>query len=302
MGMNSILYKTIGFHPGIPVEKLKQKYTTPESQFLCIEGMQVHFRKTGKGPALLLIHGIGSSLHTWKEYHELLSDSFTVVSLDIPGFGLTGPTPNQQYNFELYSRVFAGLLDHLKIEKAHVAGNSLGGILTWQFALLQPERILKIVLMDAVGFNTKFSELADFGFRLAAHPNTKKLTYKVLPLTIVASSLKNAVYNPNLVTPQKINQYAELLLRKGNREAFSQILTQLIVTEEDHTQKIRTIKHPTLIMWGEEDNLISVNDVQLFKRAIPHAQVVVYPKIGHLPMEENPEQSAADIKKFLIGQ
>jgi len=155
--------------------------------------------------------------------------------------------------------------------------------------------------MDAVGFNTKFSELSDIGFRLASHPKTKAITYKILPLSIVASSLKNAVYDPNLVTPHKLNQYAELLLRKGNREAFSQIITQLIVTGEDHTQKIRTISQPTLIMWGEEDNLISVNDVQLFKRAIPHAEVVVYPKIGHLPMEENPEQSASDIKKFLIG-
>jgi pimeloyl-ACP methyl ester carboxylesterase len=297
--MNSILYKTIGYHPGIPVNQLKSKYTTPESQFLTIEGMDVHFRKTGKGPALLLIHGIGSSLHTWKDYHDLLSDDFTVISLDNPGFGLTGPTPNQQYNFELFSRVYAGILDYLKIDKAHVAGNSLGGILTWQFAILKPERILKIVLMDAVGFNTKFSELTDIGFKLAAHPNTKALTYKVLPLSLVESSLKNAVYDAKLITKAKVRQYAELLLRTGNREAFSRILTQLIVNEVDHTSKIRSITQPTLIMWGEEDNLISVSDVQLFKRAIPHAKVIVYPKIGHLPMEENPEQSASDIKRFL---
>jgi len=129
--INSFLYKSFGLHPGIPVEKLKSKYSTPESQFFSIEGMNVHFRKTGKGPALLLIHGIGSSLHTWKDYHDLLSDSFTVISLDIPGFGLTGPTPNQQYSFGLYSRVFAGLLDHLNIDAAYVTGNSLGSILTW---------------------------------------------------------------------------------------------------------------------------------------------------------------------------
>lgn len=298
--INSILYKTIGFHAGLPVEVLKNKYATPESKFVSILDMDVHYRITGQGPAVLLIHGIGSSLHTWSAYHKYLSKDFTVVSLDIPGFGLTGAPPKTKFTFDLYTQVFKKLLDFLKIETAHIVGNSLGGILTWQFALRATKKVNKIVLMDAVGFNTKFSDLSDIGFMLAAHPASKKLTYKVLPRSLVKSGLKNAVYNPAIITKRKVDLYADLLLRKGNRENFSHIIRNLIVTNKDFTSIIRSISQPTLIMWGEEDNLIPVNDAYSFKQAIPHAELIIYPKIGHLPMEENPEQSANDIKEFLL--
>lgn len=298
--IESLMYKAIGYHQGIPVKKLKSKYSTPESKFFRAEGMEIHYRITGKGPALLLIHGIGSSLHTWKDYHKLLSDDFTVISLDIPGFGLTGPTPEQKYTFEIYVNVFSELLRRLEIEKAHVVGNSLGGLLAWQFAFWKPKRVSKLVLMDAAGMVTSFEDLTDIGFKLSAHDLTKKMTYKVLPKPLVASSLKNAVYDSKVITKRKVEQYSELLLREGNREAFSHILRNLILSGKDQIPKIKTITLPTLIMWGEEDNIINVNDAHLFKRAMPHAELIIYPKIGHLPMEENPKQSANDIKEFLL--
>lgn len=279
---------------------LKKKYTTPESNFLAFEGMQLHYRVTGEGPALLLIHGIGSSLHTWKGWHKELSNQFTVVSIDNVGFGLTGPHPKGDYSYDMYARCYSKLLDHLNITKAHIAGNSLGGIMTWMYALNAPERVNKIILMDAVGFNTQPNDLSDLGFKLSIHPLSKDIARNFTPKWLIKSSYSNTIYDQSLVTEENVDTYFDLFRRAGNRKAFSYILKHLIANNEDYTSQIQSIQQPTLIMWGEEDNLINVGDVKKFKQAIPHAEVVVYPKVGHLPMEEVPEQSARDTARFLL--
>lgn len=298
--LQSFLEKTIGYSSGYLLEQLKKKYTTKESQFVSIDGMQLHYRQTGKGPTLLLVHGIGSSLHTWSEWHDILSKDFTVVSLDIPGFGLTGGHPYKDYSFAMYNRVFDQLLDHLQVKKAYMVGNSLGGLLTWNYALHAPERLNKMVLMNAAGFVTTKSEMADIGFHLTIHPFTKKITHYITPKSLVKSSYQNAIYDATLITDKKVDTYYDLLLRKGNRENFSVILDNLILTNRDYTGTIRKVQTPTLIMWGEEDRLLNVSSAYKFKNSIEGSKLLIYEKVGHLPMEEIPERSALDTKSFLL--
>lgn len=297
--IQSLISKTIGINPGIPVEQLRDKYLTPESEFLDIDGMELHYRKTGTGPALLLIHGIGSCLHTWSKWHEILSDDFTVISLDLPGFGLTGPPPSLDYSIEMYMRTFDKLLDHLGVKKILMAGNSLGGLMTWNYAFRRPERVKKIVLLNAAGFNIGHKELADFGFILSIHPLTRRMTHVLTPRSLVRQSLENAVHDASLITDAKVILYHDMILRKGNRESFSEVLENLIVNGKDNTRDISSIAIPTLIMWGDEDALINVSDALKFKQSIKDAELLIYEDIGHLPMLEIPERSAMDVKKFL---
>ncbi|MCP4125213.1 MAG: alpha/beta hydrolase [Bacteroidetes bacterium] len=277
---------------------MKEKYSTPESKFLNTEGMELHYRVTGSGPPLVLLHGVASSLHTWHDWHNLLSDAFTVISMDVPGFGLTGPHPKGDYTVGMYVRVLNDLFDHLKFDRVFMAGNSFGGFLTWTYAVEEPKRVRKIIIQDAAGFNTKFSDISDVGFMLATHNITRKLTWSVTPKSLIKASIRNATTPHFMISDQIIDRYYELLLRKGNRKAFSEILRKLIFNETDNTEYISKVNAPTLIQWGEQDTLVDIGYAYQFERAIKHSKLISYPGTGHLPMEEVAERSASDARHF----
>jgi len=296
--IRALLSNTLGYHPGIPVNALKDRYTTPESSFLKVEGIKLHYRVTGEGPPLVLLHGVASSLHTWQHWHELLSDTFTVVSIDVVGFGLTGPHPKNNYTVAMYVRVLNALFDHLDFDSVFLAGNSFGGFLTWNYAIEEPRRVKKILIQDAAGFNSKFSDITDVGFMLATHDVTRKMTWTVTPKSLIKSSIRNATTADFRITDELVERYYELLLREGNREAFSHILRKLIFTDKDNTDRITMVKTPTLIQWGEEDALVDIGYGYLFQRAIANSEMISYPETGHLPMEEIPKRSAEDARVF----
>jgi pimeloyl-ACP methyl ester carboxylesterase len=289
----------LGLTTGLSPESLRDKYVLPGSGFAHIEGMEVHYRSTGSGPPLLLVHGIGSCLHTWTAWHDLLSEDFRVISFDLPGFGLTGPPPSGDHSMGMYMRVIDELLDHLGETTIHMSGNSLGGLMTWNYALYRPDRVSRIVLMNAAGFNYGWKELSNFGFILSVHPLTRSLTHYFTPKRLVRQSLEDCVVDTSVVTDKKVTLYHDMILRKGNRNSFSKVLESLIVHAKDPTDDVRKIEAPALIMWGDEDTIINVRDAMQFKRSIRHADVIIYEDIGHLPMLEIPERSAADVRDFL---
>jgi len=293
------VFIAFNYNSGTPVNELKEKYTYPESRFFEHEGMQVHYRVTGKGPALVLIHGVASSLHTWEGWHDELSDDFTVVSFDVPGFGLTGPNPSNDYSVKMNMELLDALLNKLDVDTCYMAGNSYGGYLTWNYALHDPERVKKIILIDAAGYNAN-REINNPGFKLAINPLTKSISHRITPYFIVKKSVEDVYGNKSLVTDETVQRYYDLMLRKGNREAFSEILINL------HSGKVNpdligNIKQPTFIMWGSDDRIIDSEDAFSFRNAIKNSRIIVYPDVGHIPMEEMPGISAADAKKFLIG-
>jgi pimeloyl-ACP methyl ester carboxylesterase len=296
----SLLTQITGISRGISAEKLYAKYKTEESAILEVEGMPLHYRVTGQGPNLLLLHGVTSSLHTWNGWHDCLSTDFRVISFDLPSFGLTGPHPQGDYSLEMYFRVIDALLDHLKVDKTYVAGNSFGGYLTWNYALHNSDRVMKIALLNAAGIDSKIESLKDIGFKMFLNPFTKTLAHWVTPRSILKQSLYNAYGDSSKVTEELIDTYHHMLLRKGNREGFSDVLRTTIFHGKDNTVKIKKIIQPTLIMWGKKDKLIRVKDASIFNRLIPNSTLIIYDNIGHVPMEEIPNQSSADVKTFFF--
>lgn len=266
---------------------------------MTIESMPVHYRVEGN-PAdtvpLLLIHGTGASLHTWDGWVDTLGLSRRIVRLDLPAFGLTGPTADGLYSAEMYRRVVVTLLDSLGIVKVDVAGNSLGGYIAWHMALHYPERVRKLVLIDAVGYPLEQSE-KPIAFRLAAVPVINQVFKYITPRSIVEQSLVNLYVDDAKVTPELVDRYFELALRPGNRQAFLD-RARNIPMDTAYT-RIATLTHPTLILWGAEDYFVPISMARAFERDLPNDTLVIVPNTGHVPMEELPLETARIVMAFL---
>jgi pimeloyl-ACP methyl ester carboxylesterase len=140
---------------------VNSRYANEESQFIKLDGLQqgieLHYRDEGKqdAPVLFLLHGIMASLQTWDGWVKALQDDFRIIRVDIPGFGLTGPYSDGIYNIERSVDMVDQLSDKLGIESFFLAGNSMGGYISWNFALVHPEKVKRLILLDAAGYPFK---------------------------------------------------------------------------------------------------------------------------------------------------
>lgn len=281
--------------PDIPLETLKHRYGQPPSKFLQLGGLSVHYRDKGQGKPLVLIHGTGASLHTWQGWSGLLRRNFRVIRMDLPGFGLTGPEPSGDYTSEAYVRFIERFAAKLGLETFDLAGNSLGGFIAWRYAVAHPERVRRLILLDASGYPRQHPP--PLVFRLAQMPVLSSLLARMDPRPLVSRSLRDAYADASKVTPDLVDLYTDLALRPGNRQAFS---ARVSTSEPDHTGELRQIVAPTLILWGRLDALVPVSDAERFAHDIRPSRLVIYEGVGHVPMEESPGRSAADAEAFLL--
>lgn len=279
----------------IDIKELKNKYAYPSSRFISLDGMNVHYRDVGKGEAILLIHGTGASLHTWEKWIDNLSPGYRVISFDLPGFGLTGPDPNHNYQISRYTAILDSLMVKLKVDSFHIAGNSLGGLVAWHYTTQFPQKILTLNLIDAAGLPQP-GKKPPFIFQLAKFPILSTLLQKITPKSIIKKSMLDVYKNDQLVTEKLIDRYFELSLREGNRTAFVKRMSQL--NEKLVVSNLKNITVPVLIQWGEEDRWIPLANAFKFQKLIPKADLIIYDS-GHVPMEENPMETVKDYMIFL---
>jgi pimeloyl-ACP methyl ester carboxylesterase len=282
----------------ISPEKLALKYAYPSSKFVMIDGISMHYRDTGTGTPILLIHGTGASLHTWDAWTHILLPHYRVISFDLPGFGLTGPDPNHNYQISRYSTILDSLVTKLKINRFHIAGSSLGGLVAWHYTTQYPDKIKSLNLIDAAGLSQK-GKKPPLVFRIVKIPIISSLVQKITPRSIYKKSLLEVYQNDSLVTADLIERYYELSLRTGNRTAFVKRMNQ--INEPLNIGDLGNIKAPVLIQWGKEDRWISVANAYRFQKLIPGASLKLYDS-GHVPMEENPEETAQDYLHFLNSE
>ncbi|NLY92834.1 MAG: alpha/beta hydrolase [Myxococcales bacterium] len=280
-------------------EELAARWAKPPSTFLPLAGMDVHLRDEGPRDAertILLLHGTSSSLHTWDGWVEQLAE-YRVVRVDLPGFGLTGPSPEGDYSISAYVRFVGALFDALSIERAVVAGNSFGGWIAWEAALAFPDRVEAIVLVDASGIPFEAQSMP-IGFQLAKTPALGPLVQKLLPRSVVESSVRNVYGDPSRVTDELVDRHYELALREGNRAALVARFSQA-APKEEAIARVATIRVPTLILWGAEDRLIPPSVGERFADAIEGSTLVVFDGLGHVPHEEDPAQTLAPLAQLL---
>jgi pimeloyl-ACP methyl ester carboxylesterase len=276
-------------------EQLEARYLRSRADLIDVAGVRLHVRDDGprQAPVLLLLHGFGASLHTWEPLAAALQDRFRVIRFDLPGFGLTGPDPTGDYSDERGIAIVAALLDRLQIARSTPIGNSLGGRLAWRFAAVHPGRVVRLVLISPDGFATA-------GFEYGKAPNVPlamQLMRYSLPTPLVKMSLAPAYADPAFLTDALVTRYRDLMLVPGVRAAILARMEQVMLVPPEPL--LRTIRAPTLLLWGEKDALIPYANAQDYLAALPNAKLVAFPHLGHLPHEESPAETAAALRSFL---
>lgn len=290
--------------PDVPVDSLKARWARPPSRFIEVNGLQVHLRDEGPhdDPApIVLLHGTSASLHTWEGWAQALRDKRRVIRFDLPGFALTGPNRETDYSTQAYVAFVRAVMDQLAVRRFVIGGNSLGGQIAWSVAAAMPERVDKLILVDASGYppeSLATPPSLPLGFRIALTPGLRVLTQYTLPRGIVASSVRDVYGDPSKVTPELVDLYADMTLRAGNRQALGRRLGQGYTGD---VSKLKDIQAPTLVMWGGRDRLAPIEMAHRFARDIPGARLVVFEDLGHVPQEEDPARTVAEVKRFLAS-
>lgn len=305
-----VLGGVLTWAPDRPVAALASRWAPPPSRFVTLDGLAVHLRDEGPrdtgapGTAeaafpIVLLHGTSASLHTWDGWAAGLSGQRRVVRFDLPGFGLTGPNATDDYRIETYVRTVLAVADALGLQRFVLAGNSLGGQIAWATALARPDRVARLVLVDASGYPMDLREAGDavpIGFRLAAVPALNPLTRHTLPRGLVEASVRSVYGDPGRVTPALVDRYYDLTLREGNRAALGWRLQQGYVGE---VKRLQELKMPTLILWGGRDRLIPPAFARRFAADIAGSSLVLFDDLGHVPHEEDPARTLVPVQAFL---
>jgi len=292
--------------PDRPVQSLVARWAMPPSDFIEVKGQLVHVRDEGprNDPApLLLLHGTGASLHTWDGWAVALKAGKRVIRIDLPAFGLTGPFagqyPPDDYRGDSYARFVLDVLDALRVPRAIIGGNSLGGEVAWRAAALAPQRFDRLILVDATGYAFAPDDIP-LGFRVARIPLLNRIGEHLLPRALVAASLRSVYGDPARISDDLVDRYFELALREGNRRALGLRMQQLEMGA--HAERIKALTLPTLVLWGGRDRLVPPANALRFAADIRGAKLVVFDSLGHVPQEEDPVRTAAAVTSFLEVQ
>lgn len=308
-----LLYKN-----DIPADVVDAQYSSAASKFMAAaSGARVHYRDEGKpdGIPIVLIHGSNASLHTWEPWVNQLGAEYRIISMDLPGHGLTGRTPDDDYTSDAFIKVVDEVVNLLKVDRFILGGNSMGGGVTWRYALAYPEKVQAMLLIDASGLPEWWQEQqveqanstedetnkkeAPLAFKLLSQGWFRTLARHLDPYRLTAQGVRSAYNNSPVVNDALIQRYYNISLREGTRDATMIRFASFDPTASIEKIDLSPLTQPTLIMWGKEDSLISVTMAYQFDKALTDSTLVIYDNIGHIPMEELPEQSAKDVHNFI---
>lgn len=288
----------------IPYDTLEAVYANEDSQFMTLGGeARLHYRDLGSrdAPTLLLVHGFSASLHTWEPWVDTLARDYRVVSIDLPGHGLTRCPDVNQMGIPHFVDIADQAMETLGADKFTIIGNSMGGATAWNYTLTHPEKVEALVLVDASGWPK--AEDGDtntpFVFKLLANPFARRIMKDLDMSGLIRSGLEDSFSDKTLVTDRMVERYASLNRAPCHRQAILTLMSENDERPVASEERLASITAPTLIMHGAEDNLVPVQDAQRFADAISGAEVKIYDGVGHLPQEEISETSVNDLKAFL---
>jgi len=293
-----VILTIVFWTPDTSFEQMTQKYAVSPSNFIELEnGDRLHYRDQGSvnESVLVLIHGTSASLHTWQPLIESIGHRFRMISLDLPGHGFTGSNARRDYSRKAMVSSIWRLLDHLNIRSATLVGNSLGGAVAWESALDSPERVNSLILLAPSGAPKKTESKSNIGFKILRTSLGQALMKKISPRSIIAASLHQTVAVPEIVTEGMIDRYWELLRLPGNRQAMIDLAN---TPRDKHAwKKLSTISAPTLVIWGEQDQVLPVTMIVTFDSELQNVRVERLRNVGHLPMEE----AVKEVSDQIIG-
>lgn len=294
--------------PDIPYETLEARYAAPTSHFVDLpSGVRAHYRDDGISNAtvVLLVHGFGDSFLSWEKWIDILSKTFRVITVDVPGHGLTRAPDDWSPTAEAQVEFIDQFATATQLPPFAIAGNSMGGTIAWRTTLSHPDRVRALVLVDAGGFpNAKPAE-QPWAFQLLGTPVGRWALEHLETHALTKASLQNTLLNNPLVTDEFVTRWIDVQRAPGHRRILMWRPGDAGVSDQtfryltaDPTL-LSTIAVPTLVLWGEQDPLIEAASAEKFGKAIPGATVILYPNVGHMPQLEVPDKSGADVEAFL---
>jgi pimeloyl-ACP methyl ester carboxylesterase len=269
------------------------------SHFADIDGVSVHYQEKGTGKPLVLLHGFTSSTYSWKDVFEPLSQNFRVIAVDLKGFGFSGK-PDGDYSRRAQATLVGHLLDYLKIEKAWLCGNSMGGEIALNFALQNPQRVAGLILIDSAGVNVTGS--GSLAPRYLLLPVVGRVL-TALALTsdkLVRQGLEKSFYDQTKVTNERVAYYYRPLKTRGGQLAAVRARTQ--ANEFPIEPELERISMPTLIIWGAQDALIPLAAGYKINKLIKESKLVIFDSCGHVPQEEMPARVVDEVTTFIAGR
>ncbi|WP_226017341.1 alpha/beta fold hydrolase [Novosphingobium sp. FKTRR1] len=295
--------------PDLSAETLKAKYGRTSSQYVDLGGgLVVHTLQTGNpaGRPVLLLHGFGDNAFSWDGWADALGGkgqdakgqdgAYRVIAVDLPGHGLTAAPAGFVASPDSFVDVVERLATKLDLGSVAVAGNSMGGAIAWNWAAQHPQRIGALILVDAAGWPSEQLQKPPLAFRLMQYKLGRDLLASIDNKPLIREGLKKDVVDQSVLTEAFIDRWADLQRFPGHRPILMSARPGSVAASKE---ALEAIKVPTLILWGEDDQLIAVGAAHKFHAAIPGSKLVIYPKVGHLPQWEIPAKSAADALAFL---
>jgi pimeloyl-ACP methyl ester carboxylesterase len=277
-----------------------RKYENEASRYVVIDGMRIHYRDEGlrDGPTLVLLHGVMASLHTWDGWVEALKPHYRIVRIDLPGFGFSDGMPDGEYSPQDGAARIDKLADALDLGRFHMAGNSLGGLFSWYFAANHPHRVDRLVLVSPVAYQQKLPFIIDAVSRAGIGGIVGKIR---TPKFIVEQNVRMVYGDPSAPSAEIIDRYWDLLQYGKNRETMVKTFRALRAYNVDDSigKRVPHVKAPTLIMWGTNDRWVPPALTERWQKDLPGATLRMFPGLGHVAMEEEPEMTAREAHAFL---
>jgi pimeloyl-ACP methyl ester carboxylesterase len=301
------IYNSVYFD--IPKNEIISKHAKGASDFLELEdGSKIHFRDEGNkdGKVLLLVHGFNGSLFNYEPLVPYLSDNYRMISLDLPAHGLTGAVESDLYSHKAYQNVIEEVIEILGVDKFYFLGHSMGGMIAWRYALDNMDRLNGLIIIGSAFFGNE-QEFEDFqsintppiAFELIESKFFIRLLEFITPRILVKEGISQSVYDQSIVTDELVDQFHDIILMEGTRLAVGRLAE---VHEDDFIADpldLKKITIPSLIIHGEEDNLVDIRFIDHFIEQIPNSKLISYPKVGHMIPMEVPLQLSEDIREFI---
>ncbi len=302
-----VIYNSI--YLDIPKNEIISKHANESSKFLELsDGSLIHLRDEGnkKGKVILLIHGFNGSLFNYEPMVPFLTDEYRVISLDLPAHGLTGAVKSDLYSYEGFEKVIGEVVKLLGINKFYFVGHSMGGMIAWRYSLKHLDQLNGLIIIGSP-FIANEEEYKDFqsvnappaAFEIIESRFFRRALEYVTPRLLVKEGVSQTVYDQSIVTDELVDQFHDIILMEGTRLAIG----MLVEDHEDdfiaNPNDLKNISIPSLILHGEEDNLVDIRFVEHFIDQIPNVRLISYPNVGHMPPMEIPALLAQDIRGFI---
>lgn len=272
-----------------------------EAKFIRVDGNRIRYAEEGKGPPVLLLHGLGASLEWWKLNLTSISQNHRTIAIDFLGFGFSSK-PKEEFNTSLVTRFMHSLLDAFNLDKVTLVGNSFGGYIALITALCFPERVDRIVLVDSVGFGKEISLL----LRVASHYPVGELALATRSRLTARLMLSRLFYDSKKLPDDLIECALRVFEQRQARKICLEVLHQGVDSKglkekiwRPLLEEIPHLSHQTLIIWGVDDKIVPLSQARRGLALIKNAHLVIFEKCGHLPQLEWPDKFNRSVLHFL---